>query len=330
MWRMMLPLCSLLAVAPARAAGDDAGPSPAAATVALPKPDARGAVRVLPGVLSTRRNEYSLSLDAAERRLVFARSDADFAKARVWIAERGPSGWSLPRETSLGVAGFEDSDPWLTPDGRTLYFISNRPGGGRDAARKDYDVWRVAIDASGAFGTPERLGPEVNSERDELGPELHDGWLYFASTRPGGPAGCSIYRARQAENGTFGAAEALPKVVNAGRAQGDPTFSPKGDVMVFWRLREGTGDGDLYALRRQGAGWAREAVRLPEPFSSSGFDFTPSFTADGAALYFASDRRVDAAEKAGPGTGGLADLYVLPASELYRVLDQAASAQQTR
>ncbi len=314
MLQTVLILCSSLAAGPSQAARADAS------TIALPAVPATGALRVGPGWLSGARNDYNLSVDSAQRRLVFARSDADFANSRVWIAERGPSGWSAPREAPFSLPDQRDSDPWLTPDGRTLYFVSSRPAPGRDAGRTDLDVWRVAIDASGALGAPEHLGPEVNSEKDELGPELHEGWLYFGSSRPGGPAPFSIYRARLGEGGAFSPAEALPRVVNSGRAQGDPTFSPKGDVMVFWRLREGTSDGDLYALRRQGDGWAPEAVRLPEPFSSSGFDFTPSFTPDGTGLYFASDR----------AAAGLSDIYLVSTSELYRLLDRAATAQLGR
>src|SRR5512133_2672165 len=198
MLQTVLILCSSLAAGPRHAAHADAS------TVTLPAVPATGAVRVGPGWLSGPRNDYNLSVDSAQRRLVFARSDAEFANSRVWIAERGPAGWSAPREAPFSVPDQRDSDPWLTPDGRTLYFVSSRPAPGRGAGRTDLDVWRVAIDASGAFG------PEVNSEKDELGPELHQGWLYFGSSRPG-PAPFSIYRARLSERGAFSPAEAIPK-----------------------------------------------------------------------------------------------------------------------
>ena len=330
MLQALLILCAPLAVPPADAPHDDGAGPAAVRALTLPRAESAGAVRVAPGVLSGRRNDYNLSVDAAGRRLVFARSDAEFANSRIWVAEHGAAGWSLPREASINVAGEASSDPWLTPDGRTLYFVSSRPAPGRDPARKDLDIWRVVIDDGGGFGVPERLGPEVNGDRDELGPELHDGWLYFGSSRPGGPAPFSIYRARAKGDGTFLPAEALPKVVNAGRAQGDPTFSPKGDVMVFWRLRDGSGDGDLYALRRDATGWVGEAVRLPAPFSSPGFDFTPSFTADGTGLYFASDRRPEGGDETGPDAGGLSDVYIAPTSELYRLLGGAAAAPPKR
>ena len=49
-------------------------------------------------------------------------------------------------------------DPWFTPDGRTLYFISTRSVDG--VKRNDPDIWRVDRDDAGTWGAPTRL-PEA-------------------------------------------------------------------------------------------------------------------------------------------------------------------------
>jgi hypothetical protein len=53
-------------------------------------------------------------------------------------------------------------------------------------------VWRVRREATPdgeRWGTPERLGPEVNTRNQELGPTWRDGVLYFASARRRGVGG---------------------------------------------------------------------------------------------------------------------------------------------
>jgi hypothetical protein len=271
------------------------------------------ALRLAPGTLSTPRNEYNLSEAATLR--VFARSDAGFANSRIWRQRRVGGGWSAPEQAPLSP-GFADSDPWLTPDGRWLYFVSNRPAAGRAADRRDLDLWRLAVDAGGGFGEPEHLGAAVNSPGYEFGPELHDGVLYFNSTRAGGPAALALYRAALGDDGLPGGAEALPAPFNDGAQQGDFTLSPDGRYALFWSQRAGSAAGDLYAVRRHGEGWDSTAIRLPSPFTSAGFDFTPSFSADGRLLRFASDRAPAGLSETGPGAGGLADLYAVPVADL--------------
>lgn len=137
-------------------------------------------------------SDYNPSLDVSERLMVFARSEADFRNARIFESKRGGRVWSRPAPISFSTGPYSDSDPWITPDGRTLYFISDRPGPGREVGRSDYDIWRSTRTATG-WAAPERLGSEVNGRGQELGPELHGGVLYFSSARRSGKGGLDIY-----------------------------------------------------------------------------------------------------------------------------------------
>jgi len=270
------------------------------------------------GWLSGDRNDYNLSLDADETRLVFARSQPEFKQAQIWTADRNGDRWSDPQPVPFSDPRYSDSDPWLTPDGTTLYFVSNRPVQG-EAPRADLDLWRVSVTANG-FGTPEHLAA-VSSDGQELGPEVHAGWLYFNSSRKGGPARLSIYRARLAGNG-FEAPQPLGTPFNDGQVQGDFTLSPDGRTAVFWSIREGRKDGDLFAVRRAGASWSKP-VRLPAPINSDGFDFTPSFSADGATLRIASTRKPTWLGENAPVFNGLSNIYVVPGAMVGAAVDAA-------
>lgn len=278
-----------------------------------PAPPPSGGVELVgEGVLSTAANEYNPSLAPDERTLVFARSEPDFRNPRILFSHLRDGAWSAPEPAPFAVYGRGDSDPTFAPDGRTLYFVSDRPAPGRDSTRTDLDLWRVRRQGAG-WGAPEHLGAGVNSPAQELGPEWHDGWLYFGSSRGGRARMLDLFRARDTGTG-FGPAEAM-EAWNTPASEGDPEISPDGATAMFWSDRPGgQGGGDLYVSRRTGGAWsaAERVVQL----SSPGFDFTPDFSSDGRWLYFASTRA-----DAGPATSvfnGQANLFRVPASAVLR------------
>jgi outer membrane protein OmpA-like peptidoglycan-associated protein/Tol biopolymer transport system component len=71
-----------------------------------------------------------------------------------------------------------DSQPSISPDGSTLYFVSNRPGG-----NGGYDIWKSLLSDEGKWSEPINLGPTINTVYDENTPFIHaDGkTLYFSS-----------------------------------------------------------------------------------------------------------------------------------------------------
>lgn len=95
----------------------------------------------------------------------------------LYKATKDGDGWGNIKEVSFNGPDYSVSNPSLSADGKMLYFSSNMPGsiGGND-------VWRVAINDDGSFGTPENLGTKVNTEGNESFPFITaDNKLYFAS-----------------------------------------------------------------------------------------------------------------------------------------------------
>lgn len=256
------------------------------------------AASAISGDVSSDLNDYNLSLDAEERRLVFARSQADFREARIYVAEHVDGGWSAPAPIVFSDERYSDSDPWLTSDGRTLFFISNRPSPDRDPARTDYDIWRSIL-VDGVWTTPVRMGPEINSAGEELGPELHGDTLYFASARRSGAGGLDIYRSRVVGDG-FARAELLAAPFNSAASESDFTLSADGQTAMFWRSVGNR--GLIHIARREGDDWGTP-VPLPDTVNIGPFNFTPSFSADGRSIRFASTL-----EREGQ-PAGLADIY---------------------
>jgi hypothetical protein len=80
-------------------------------------------------------------------------------------------------------AGPDDSQPFVLPDGNTLYFMSTRGNGSTS------DLYRTARDTTGQF-TPPTLVTTVNTPSTEYAPVLtpDELVLYYASDHPGEPA----------------------------------------------------------------------------------------------------------------------------------------------
>ena len=84
-----------------------------------------------------------------------------------------------------------ESQPSISADGQTLYFVSNRPGGfGK------MDIWISRMTEDSGWGEPENAGPVINTAGDEMSPFIHfDGkTLYFSSNGRPRIGGLDLFR----------------------------------------------------------------------------------------------------------------------------------------
>jgi hypothetical protein len=135
----------------------------------------------------------------------------------LWVSYKGSEGWQPP--LNLGPAAnseFNDYGPALTPDGRTLYFASNRPQQTdrdvpdpnawsatlrEDLYFRDYDLYMTSVTESG-IGTAAPIAA-LNTNFNDGAPAVSSfgDFLYFASDRPGGRGGFDLYRSRRLRGG---------------------------------------------------------------------------------------------------------------------------------
>lgn len=93
--------------------------------------------------------------------------------------------------TNINLPGYKSHHPYVTADGRRLFFSSNRPGG-----KGGFDLWMASIDENGFVGEAVNLGSNINTEADEVTPFYHDisNTLYFSSDGLPGFGGLDIYK----------------------------------------------------------------------------------------------------------------------------------------
>ncbi len=100
---------------------------------------------------------------------------------KIWFAFQDKNGFASKYfEFALNSNNYSCTTPFITPDGTKLYFSSDKPGGygGFDLYVCDY--------RGKEWSTPRNLGPMINTENDEVYPNLVDNILFFSSNGHGG------------------------------------------------------------------------------------------------------------------------------------------------
>lgn len=251
------------------------------------------------GVVSTRADEIRATLSADGQRIIWASNREGGAGGwDLWQATLQDKRWMEPQPLAVNSAA-DEVDPFLSTDGRWLYFASNRKGG-----HGGFDLYRAAVAADGSLGRPQNLGPAVNGRQDERSPALaDDGRLLFSSNRGSGSGGWDLWRAAAAGEG-FAAPVALAGI-NTAADELDASWLGGGRGLVFARANASGGAQLWLSQCRQGQ-WG-EATLLGLSFNSADGDTR------GAAIDANKPGELVVSGKArSPKAGGM-DLYRMKA-----------------
>lgn len=322
-----LPACSRLAVLllSALLTGCGAPSRQTAPTREAQAPELYGA-----GLFTTGAWDFFMAFSPDQRRVLFGRADDRFEHYEIFETRLGDDGhWSPPVKPRFATQ-WSNADPHISPDGRTVFFISNRPHPGETAQRATHDIWMATLQADGAWGEPTRLPAPVNDANvDEWCPAVAaNGNLYFGTDRPGTHGGSDLWVSRLV-GGVYQPPENLGEAINSPAAEVEPWISPDERYLLFSALRraDGVGGYDLYLSRRLPDGGWEKARLLGNGISTPASDYNQSVSPDGKWLYFSSTRpfkgalgvRFDAPRNDGSIQGigtGTGDIYRVPLSTL--------------
>lgn len=250
-----------------------------------PTADPSQPILLAPNIISTDDEEWRITFAPDGQSAYFART-AGFSPqspGTIMVSQLQNGIWLAP-EIAPFSGQWNDTDPFITPDGRQLYFSSTRPINGEQ--KNDFDNWVVNWDGTN-WSDPIHLAA-LNSPKDDLYlSATSNGVLYFGSNRSGGVGGWDIYRAVPDADGQYTLIENVGEPVNTPSWEFNPTISADGTLLIFTGLSysQGRGLGDIYFARLSDEGWT--TVRsIGSRVNSTADEYHPSLSPDGQHLYF--------------------------------------------
>ncbi|MGX1930364.1 hypothetical protein [Flagellimonas sp. 2504JD4-2] len=200
--------------------------------------------------------------------------------------------WQTP-EIALFSGAYKDLEPFLSPDGLKLYFVSNRPLDNTQKETKDFDIWYVQRkDLTSVWSNPINMGAPVNSESNEFYPAVaKNGNLYFTCDCPGALGRDDIFFSSY-ENETYATPAPLNANINSEGFEYNAYISSDDSYLLFggYNREDGQGSGDIYISYKNSSGEWSKAKPLPFGINSKYMDYCPFMDEDNNVLYFTSRR----------------------------------------
>jgi len=162
---------------------------------------------------------------------------------KIYYAEKINGEWSEIKPFYLNSPDYSVGHPALSIDNKTLYFVSDMPGGFGGT-----DIWMCKFENE-TWGQPINLGPVVNTMENEMFPSVSgDGTLYFASEGHAGYGALDIFKTSHFDN-KWSTPVNLYKPINSCADDFAIAFTPDSKQGLFSSNREGgMGSDDIYSF----------------------------------------------------------------------------------
>tara|TARA_R110002012_G_scaffold318227_1_gene536141 strand:- start:81928 stop:83181 length:1254 start_codon:yes stop_codon:yes gene_type:complete len=115
---------------------------------------------------------------------------------KIFKANYSNGTWTSTGEVALGPKNASVMHPTISEDGSRLFFASDMPG-----TFGKFDIYVATIQKNGVVGVAKNLGQKVNTNEDDLYPNIMGGTsLFFASNGHQGYGGLDVYMVEVAHN----------------------------------------------------------------------------------------------------------------------------------
>lgn len=249
-----------------------------------------------PNVISTAFMETSATFTPDRKKIYFTRSDIQFSDNTIMESTLKNGRWTEPVVASFSGV-WRDSEPFVSPDGTKLFFVSNRPvkdgekplvatSNGRSFPGAN--IWYVSKKGDG-WSEAVHVDVDANGSMMLYNPSVAaNGNLYFSGLIEKDQRATAIFRSVYS-NGSYGEAEKMP-FNDPKFTFMDPSVSPDEKFIVFAFNGAGTiGSADIYIIKQKDGKWS-EPVNLGASVNSASLENAPVLSPDGKTVYFTSMR----------------------------------------
>ena len=112
---------------------------------------------------------------------------------QIYFSTFNGGNWSTPEPFVYNNPAYSVGQPYLTLDGKTMYFTSDMPGGYGSS-----DIYKTTKNEQNVWSNPQNLGDKINTEGDEMFPFYQESKevFLFASTGHYGYGGLDVFMCR--------------------------------------------------------------------------------------------------------------------------------------
>ncbi len=196
--------------------------------------------------LNTVQNEGAQSITSDGKTMYFTQCKGVCSIYRSNLLSNGK--WDKPVKLPKNInhERFSSKQPSISPDGRTLYFVSNRPGG-----IGDFDIWKSTLNDNWEWGNPVNLGRTINTQYLEQSPFIHfdNRTLYFSSDGFIGMGGLDIYVSHLQDDSTWSEPKNLGYPINTFRDEDGLIVNAKGTTAYYSSDRGEGSHRDIFTFR---------------------------------------------------------------------------------
>ena len=152
--------------------------------------------------IDSKDNEGTITFTPDENKVFFTQNSKENPNVyKLYTADldiKSDKYWTNITELKLMDDHYSVETPFVSNDGKKLYFSSNIPGGAGG-----YDLYEVAILENGALGVPMNLGSKINTKEDEKFPFISNdnNYLFFSSKGHTNMGGFDVFRSSITQDG---------------------------------------------------------------------------------------------------------------------------------
>ncbi|HWB27980.1 MAG TPA: hypothetical protein VG738_21050 [Chitinophagaceae bacterium] len=237
-------------------------------------------------VISTGDFSFNTSFTPGGNTVFFSRATINFGYIAIFCSTRKNGQWQ--EATPVNFTGiYRDTDPFVSADGKRLYFSSDRPVNGQPFKDYDYHLFYVTLDGNNITGQPQLFMPVTDTAIKPAYPSFAaNGNFYFFSRDSAYDT--DIYMSEY-HNGKYLTPVKLPfndkKYIDF-----DPMVAKDESFIVFVsNNRKGEGSSDLFISFKENGTWS-SPVNMGTKVNTKGNDGAPGLSQDNNTLYFTSYR----------------------------------------